>query len=103
VKHGVRIDRANARFDRRNVLGQDQVGLVEKHHVGEAELLLRLVRAIDLAQEVFSIDHRDDGVELGPAAHIVVHEEGLSRGRTRSRSVAQARGSHADAQLSVRR
>jgi hypothetical protein len=73
----VGIDLPDARFDRCKLVGGNQIGLVEEHDVGEGELLLRFVSMIDLAQEMLGIDHGHDGVELGLAADIFVHEEGL--------------------------
>ena len=39
---------------------------------------------IDLGQQVFGVDDRDDGIELGFAADVIVYEKGLGNwGRIR--------------------
>ena len=70
-----------------------QIGLVEQDHVGEGDLLLRLVALLELAEEVLGVDHGDDGVEPGTGLDLVVGEEGL---RHRAR-VGQAGGLDQDA------
>jgi hypothetical protein len=57
------------------------VGLVEQHDVSEPKLLLRLRRAIELAEQVFCVRNRDDGIELRLAADVFIDKEGLRHRR----------------------
>src|ERR1700736_6739028 len=77
---GIRIDSANARFDRGEIIPGDQIGLVEQHDIGETKLLLRLRGSIDLAEKVLGVDHRHDGIELGLAADVIVDKKRLRDG-----------------------
>ena len=82
-----------ARLDAAQLVAADQIGLVEQDHVGKADLFLRLGAVGKALHQVLGVGHGDHGIELGPLAHIVVHEEGL---RHRHR-IGQARGLHQDA------
>ena len=81
------------RLDRGKLVGADQIGLVEQDHVGEADLLLRLRAVGQALGQVLGIGDGHHRVELGPGAHVVVHEEGL---RHRHR-VGEPRGLDQDA------
>jgi hypothetical protein len=52
VELGIGIDPADARFDRRELIARNQVGLVEQHDIGERNLILRFVSAVNLNQEM---------------------------------------------------
>ena len=77
VDHRGRVDRADARLRRRQLVRRDEVGLAQQQHVGEGDLPGRLVAVLEAGQQVAGIDHGDDGVEPGHRAHLVVDEEGL--------------------------
>src|SRR5712691_52045 len=82
VQLGVGIDAAHAHLDLAQLLRPDQVRLVDQDHVGERDLVLRLRGILEAVLEPPGVGHGDDRVELGLAAHRLVHEEGLGdRGR----------------------
>jgi hypothetical protein len=58
VDAGIGIDLLDPRLDLREVVLAHQVGLVEQDHVGEGDLLLRLVALLELAEEMLGVDHR---------------------------------------------
>jgi hypothetical protein len=78
-----RVDLADPPLDLGELVGVDQVDLVEHHPVGERELLDRLVLdalglvVVEVLQEVLGVDHRDDRVEPQLARDLVVDEERL--------------------------
>ena len=72
-----RIDGADGGLDIAQFLGRDEVGLVEHDHVGEGDLVLGLAQILQPQRQVLGVDQRDDGVEPGLLAHVLVHEEGL--------------------------
>src|SRR5216683_2834536 len=78
MKLCVRVNPADRRFNGENLSGQDKIAFVDDNDIGERDLLLDLVGAVDFAEEVTGIDYRYDRVELGLAAHILIHKEGLS-------------------------
>src|SRR5262245_61916056 len=81
VQLGVGVDAADARLHLAERVGFDQIGLVEQDHVGERDLVLRLRRVLEAVLQPFGVSDRDHRVELGLAADIVVHEEGLRHRR----------------------
>src|SRR5262245_6692860 len=81
VQPGVGVDAADARLHLAERVGPDQVGLVEQDDVGERDLVLRLRRVLEAVLQPFGVGDRDHRVELGLAADIVVHEEGLRHRR----------------------
>src|SRR5262245_13366497 len=81
VQPGVGVDAADARLHLAERVGLDQVGLVEQDDVGERDLVLRLRRVLEALLQPFGVGDRDHRVELGLAADIVVHEEGLRHRR----------------------
>src|SRR5262245_9811800 len=81
VQPGVGVDAADARLHLAERVGLDQVGLVEQDDVGERDLVLRLRRVLEALLQPFGVSDRDHRVELGLAADIVVHEEGLCHRR----------------------
>jgi hypothetical protein len=58
-------------------LGRYEIGLIKDDRVGEGQLLLRFMCAVDLAEKVPGIDNGDDGVESCLGADILVDEESL--------------------------
>ena len=51
--------------------------MLSKHDVGEGDLVLCLARILEPQRQMLGVDQRDDGVELGLGAHVLIHEEGL--------------------------
>lgn len=80
MDRGGGVDLANARLDLRQFVRVDQVGLVQKHDVGECKLLLCFMRLVDLAQQMLCINHGDDCIQLRIQMYVVVHVEGLGHG-----------------------
>ena len=93
VDDGMRVDPPDPPLERGEVVGRNQVGLVEENDVGEAELFLGLRRVEEAKREVFGVGDRHHRVELGLGADVVVHEERL---RHRSR-IGKAGGLDQDA------
>ena len=77
----IRIDAADARLDLAQLGLGDEVGLVDQDHVGEGDLVLGLRRVLQTILQEFRIRNRHHGVELGPAADVLIHEEGLRHRR----------------------
>jgi len=73
----VGVDRADPRFDLRQFGGGDKVDLVQQHHVGKPDLLLRFVAVGQPVDQETRIGNRDDRVEPGLGAHLVVDEKRL--------------------------
>src|SRR5262245_11827098 len=78
---GVGIDAADARLHLAELVGRHQVGLVDENDVGEGDLVLGLGRILEPILQPFGIGHCHDGVELGLAADVLVHEERLRHRR----------------------
>ncbi len=74
---GRRVDAADAILHGLQPFGRYEIGLVEDDRVGEGQLLLRFMCAVDLAEKVPGIDDGDDGVEPCLGADILVDEESL--------------------------
>ena len=51
--------------------------LLRTHDIGKGDLVFGLARILQAQRQVLGIDQRDDGIELGLVAHVLVHEEGL--------------------------
>ena len=71
------VDASDAALDCREAVRIDKIDLVDENDVGEGELLLRFRRTVDLFEEMFGIRDRDDGVELRPAANLLIDKECL--------------------------
>ena len=76
-----RVDGRGARFDLAQVGVADEIGLVEKDHVGEGDLVLGLEGVAQPVLEPARVGDGDDGVELRLAADRLVDEEGLRHRR----------------------
>jgi hypothetical protein len=72
-----RVDRADGRLDRCELVLVDQVGLVDNDDVGEGDLVLGLAAVFQSERQVLGVDQRHNGVEPGLGAHVVVHEKSL--------------------------
>src|SRR5262245_7421780 len=81
VQLGVGIDAADARLHLAELVGRHEVGFVDEDHVGERDLILGLGRVLEPILQPFGVGHRHDGIELGLAADILVHEERLRHRR----------------------
>src|SRR5262245_4179216 len=81
VQLGVGIDAADARLHLAELVGRHQVGLVDEDDVGESDLVLGLGCVLEPILQPFGVGHRHDGVELGLAADVLVHEERLRHRR----------------------
>ena len=62
---------------RHKFFGADEVGLAKQDAIGEADLLLRLVKGIELQRRMLSVDDGNDGVERVVCGDVVVDEERL--------------------------
>src|SRR5581483_3864099 len=71
------VDVANFIFQLGQILGRDQVHLVEQQEVGEGDLFFRLGGAVELLEDVLGIDDRHDAVQAEFAADAVVDEKRL--------------------------
>ena len=71
---------AQLEFELGQILGIDQVDLVEQHHIGEGNLLLRLRRIAQLLEDMLGIDDGDDAVQLILALDSIVDKEALDYG-----------------------
>jgi hypothetical protein len=77
VDAGGGVDGAHHRLDGASSSGVTRSVLLSTHDVGEGDLVLGLAAVLQAQRQVLGVDQRDDGVELGLGAHVVVHEEGL--------------------------
>ena len=64
-----------------DLLGTDEVDLVDEDHVAEGDLLDRLVALREVGFEVDRIDDGDEGIELDVGLDLVGDEEGRGDGR----------------------
>ena len=78
---GDRVDPTDPRLQGVEFGWGGQIGLVEQDHVGEGELLHRLVAAVEVLRQMLGVGDRDNGIEAEGGAHVVVGEEGLGDGR----------------------
>ena len=62
-------------------VGRDQIGLVDQDDVGEGDLVLGFGRVLEPVVEPLGVGDRHHRVELGPAADVLVDEEGLRHRR----------------------
>src|SRR5262249_17497765 len=60
-----------------DLLGRDEVGLVEQDDVGEGDLLQHLAGVLEVPADVVRIDDGDDGVEAELVLHLLIDEERL--------------------------
>src|SRR5262249_16690082 len=85
---GVGVDAADTRLHLAELVGIDQVGLVEQDDVGERDLVLRLRRVLEAVLQPFGVGDRDHRVELGLAAATRAHDERLAHRRVVGRRMA---------------
>jgi hypothetical protein len=83
-----RIDRADAKLHIAQFIGGHEIGLVQHEHIGKCDLVFRFRRVLQALLHELRIDHGDDRIERGLAAHGFVHEEGLRH----RRRIREARG-----------
>ena len=59
------------------LFGADEVGFAKKDAIGEADLLLRLVKGIELLRRMLGVDDGNDGVQRIVCGDLVLDEERL--------------------------
>ena len=93
VHGGVRIDGPDAGLDLVQLVGGDEIDLVEQDGVGEGDLFQGLVAVVDAAEEVVRVHQRHHRVQGDLALDVLVDEERLHH----RRRVGEAGGFDEDA------
>jgi len=72
-----RIHLADDFFQSLEFFSGNEIAFIEEDHIGEGDLLLGLVRVLDVLRDVVGVDHRDHAVDEGFFPNVLVHEKGL--------------------------
>lgn len=72
-----RVDGADDVLDLRQFFRRHEIGLVDDDDVGKGDLVFGLAAVLQAQRQMLGVDERNDGIELGLGADVVVHEEGL--------------------------
>ena len=91
MDHGSWIERANARLYLGELVGRNEIDLVDEDRIGEGNLLRRLMAVLQPSGKVLSVDDRDDAVELCFRTDFLVDKKVCATGAGSARPVVSIR------------